>query len=145
MYEILSKLAQGLLCRSHLKCEFMWPWNKGHRSSFDFDTDIFPCILLIKYLSQTSDFSSFWKIDFPFLHGEVNLTLTKNGQTSIYTHHLNKLRRPRSLALVSRFWRRFLKGFYHIWAWWPSWSKEWKNLNKLLFLQSQEAKYKIWF
>ena len=21
-----------------------------------------------------------------------------------------------------RFWRRFLKGFYHIWAWRPSWS-----------------------
>ena len=24
--------------------------------------------------------------------------------------------------LACRFWRRFLKGFYHIWAWRPPWS-----------------------
>ena len=30
----------------------------------------------------------------------------------------------RKVSLKSIYWfqRRYLKGFYHIWAWWPSWS-----------------------
>ena len=37
---------------------------------------------------------------------------------------------PRSSALW--FWRRrFFKGFYHIWAWRPSWSCDQDHLNKL--------------
>ena len=44
--------------------------------------------------------------------------------------NLNRLwwaRVPDATSQVSRssalqFWRRFLKGFYHIWAWWPFWS-----------------------
>ena len=31
----------------------------------------------------------------------------------------------RQVSLKSIYWfqrRRYLKGFYHIWAWWPSWS-----------------------
>ena len=38
---------------------------------------------------------------------------------------------PRSLDFW--FWRRFLKGFYRIWAWRPSWSCDQDLLNKLLF------------
>ena len=39
----------------------------------------------------------------------------------------------------------FLKGFYHIWPWWPSWTIDWNHLNKLSFPQYQDAKYEIWF
>ena len=31
----------------------------------------------------------------------------------------------RQVSLKSIYWfqrRRYLKGFYHVWAWWPSWS-----------------------
>ena len=49
---------------------------------------------------------------------------------------------PRSLALG--FWRRrFLKGFYHIWAWRPSWSCDQEHLNKLLFPRPKESPYEI--
>ena len=42
------------------------------------------------------------------------------------------------------FWRRFLKGFYHIWAWWPSWSHDPDPGNKLSFPHPTEAPYEIW-
>ena len=49
----------------------------------------------------------------------------------------------RSLALW--FWRRrFLKGFYHIWAWQPSWSCDPDPINKLSFPHPTEALYEIW-
>ena len=35
---------------------------------------------------------------------------------------------------VHKFWkRRFLKGFYHIWAWLPSWSCDPNSANKFWF------------
>ena len=40
--------------------------------------------------------------------------------------------------------RDFSKGFYHIWAWRPSWSCDPDAANKLLFLLPKEAPYKIW-
>ena len=44
-----------------------------------------------------------------------------------------------------RFWRRrFLKGFYHIWAWQPSWSCDPDAANKILFPLPKEAPHKIW-
>ena len=44
-----------------------------------------------------------------------------------------------------RFWRRrFLKGFYHIWAWRPSWSCDPDAANKLSFPLPNEAPHKIW-
>ena len=49
---------------------------------------------------------------------------------------------PRS----STFWfwrRRFLKGFYLIWAWRPSWSSDQDHLNKLLFPHPKESPYEI--
>ena len=46
---------------------------------------------------------------------------------------------------ASRFWRRrFLKGFYHIWAWQPSWSCDPDAANKLSFPLPKEAPHKIW-
>ena len=42
------------------------------------------------------------------------------------------------------FWRRFLKGFYHIWAWRPSWSCDQDHLNKLSFPRPKESPYEIW-
>ena len=34
--------------------------------------------------------------------------------------------------------------FYHIWAWWPSWSCDQDHLSKLLFPHPIEAPYEIW-
>ena len=36
-----------------------------------------------------------------------------------------------------------MKGFYHIWAWWPSWSCD-PVLNKFSFPQLMEAPHEIW-
>ena len=38
----------------------------------------------------------------------------------------------------------FLKGFYHIWAWRPSWSCDLDHLYKLSFPLPKEAPHKIW-
>ena len=52
---------------------------------------------------------------------------------------------PSTRSLALWFWRRrFLKGFYHIWAWWPSWSCDPHPLNKLSFPHPTEARYEIW-
>ena len=66
---------------------------------------------------------------------------------------MNKLGRPHipnatyQVPRSSAFWfwrRRFLKGFYHIWAWPPSWSCDQDRLNKLSFLRPKESPYEIW-
>ena len=36
------------------------------------------------------------------------------------------------------------KGFYHIWAWQPSWSCDLDNLCKLSFPLPKEAPHRIW-
>ena len=65
---------------------------------------------------------------------------------------MNKLGRPHipdatyQVPRSSAFWfwrRRFLKGFYHIWAWRPSWSCDPDHLNKLLFPHLKESPYEI--
>ena len=38
----------------------------------------------------------------------------------------------------------FLKGFYHIWAWGPSWSCDPDAVNKISFPLPKEAPHKIW-
>ena len=38
----------------------------------------------------------------------------------------------------------FLKGFYHIWAWRPSWSCDPDAANKISFPLPKEAPHKIW-
>ena len=35
-------------------------------------------------------------------------------------------------------------GFYHIWAWWPSWSCDQDPANKLLFPLPMDAPHKTW-
>ena len=40
--------------------------------------------------------------------------------------------------------KRFLKGFYHIWAWRPSWSCDPDAANILSFPLPNEALHKIW-
>ena len=41
--------------------------------------------------------------------------------------------------------RKFLKGFYHIWAWRPSWSCDPDATNKILFPLPEEAPQKFGF
>ena len=82
----------------------------------------------------------------------ANLTLMLSRSRSTYDHCLNKLggphipnatyQVPRLLAFL--FWGRFLKGFYHIWAWPPSWSCVQDHLNKLLFPNPKVSPYEIW-
>ena len=48
----------------------------------------------------------------------------------------------RSLALW--LWRRIFKGFYHIWAWQPSWSCDPDPANKLSFPHPIKAPSEIW-
>ena len=64
------------------------------------------------------------------------------GQSSTKDHHLNNFGRPRVIGAiyqvsrfhVSWFWRRrFSKGFYHIWAWRPSWSCDPDFMNKIIY------------
>ena len=38
----------------------------------------------------------------------------------------------------------FLKGFHHIWAWRPSWSRDPDAVNKFSFPLPKEAPHKIW-
>ena len=40
--------------------------------------------------------------------------------------------------------KEMLKGFYHIWAWRPSWSCDLDATNKLSFPLPKEAPNKIW-
>ena len=65
---------------------------------------------------------------------------------------MNKLGRPHipdatyQVPRSSAFWfwrRRFLKGFYHIWAWRPSWSCDQEHFNKLSFPHPKESPYEI--
>ena len=40
--------------------------------------------------------------------------------------------------------KKIFKGFYHIWAWRPSWSTNRDHFSNLLFPQPKEAPYEIW-
>ena len=40
--------------------------------------------------------------------------------------------------------KKIFKGFYHIWAWRPSWSCDLDHLYKLSFPLPNEAPHKIW-
>ena len=80
------------------------------------------------------------------------MTLTLSRSRSSKDHHLNKFGRPHifdatyQIPRSSAFWfwrRRFLKSFYHIWAWRPSWSCDQDHLNKLSFPYPKESPYEI--
>ena len=87
------------------------------------------------------------------MHTEVNLTSPKKGQTSMYQHHFNNFGRPPvsdDLCLDSAWrhplsWRRrFLRVFYHIWAWRPSWSIDSNHFSILSFPCPREGPNEIW-
>ena len=44
----------------------------------------------------------------------------------------------------ARSGEKIFEGFYHIWAWWPSWSCDPDAANKILFPLPKEAPHKIW-
>ena len=50
-----------------------------------------------------------------------------------------------SRSLTFWFWRRFLKGFYHIWEWQPFWSCDLESMNNLSFPNPTEAPYNFGF
>ena len=82
---------------------------------------------------------------------KFDLTLCRSRST--YDHHLNKLSRPhipnatyllpRSMAFRFRR-RRFFKVFYHIWAWWPSWSCDQNILHAFWLTYYKESSHEIW-
>ena len=116
------------------------------------------CLIM---LNISCDYSGFGLISFqtticsnkiPFKCTRKHLTLTLRMSKSTKDHHVNKRDRPhipnatyqvpKSLA----FWfsrKRILKGFYHIWAWRPSWSCDQDHLNKLLLPNPKESPYNI--
>ena len=71
--------------------------------------------------------------------GQLRIILWTNlvGPTSPMLHT-----NPRSPAFW--FWRRFLKGFYHIWAWQPSWSCDQNILYKFWLTYHKESLHEIW-
>ena len=86
------------------------------------------------------------------MHKEANLTLTLRRSRSSSDHHLNKLGRPHSpdatyqvsRSLAFWFWRRrFLKGFYHIWAWRQSLSCVHHILYKFWLTYHKESSHEI--
>ena len=48
---------------------------------------------------------------------------------------------PKSSSVLEK---KIFKGFYHIWAWLPSWSMDRDHFSNLLFPQPEEAPHKIW-
>ena len=95
---------------------------------------------------------SLFPIDKPKLPN-FHLNRSRNRSRSTYHHHLNKLWQAGvtnatyqvSWKSVHRFRRRrFLKGFYHIWAWWPSWRCDHHRVNKFSFPNTWKLMYKIW-
>ena len=40
--------------------------------------------------------------------------------------------------------KKIFKGFYQIWAWWPSWSTHRDHFSNFLFPLPKEAPYEIW-
>ena len=98
-----------------------------------------------------------WNYQHFFSHtnvlGQYKCIRKQKDQTSMYDHHFSNFgwspvpddlckdsawRRP----LFRR--RRFFKGFYHIWAWQPSWSMDHDHFSNLSFPCPKEASNEIW-
>ena len=101
-------------------------------------------------VSEKSTVFSLFPIEKPML---PDLTLPSNRSWLLKGHHLYKLcwagvlKATYQVSWKSGNWfrrRRFLKGFYHIWAWLPSWSCDLDHLYKLWFPLPKEAPHKIW-
>ena len=114
------------------------------------------CLLLPTFRSLAAIVSEKSTV-FTFSYGKAQITkfdLSINWSRSLQGYHLNKLwwagvpntTYQVSWKSASRFWkRRFLKGFYHIWAWRPSWSCDRHHVNKFSFPCTWKLSYKIWF
>ena len=48
---------------------------------------------------------------------------------------------PKAYSVLEK---KIFKGFYHIWAWRPSWSTDRDNFSNLLFPLPKVAPYEIW-
>ena len=82
------------------------------------------------------------------------LDLTVKRSNVNVNHHFSNFGRP----LVPPWWfvqrfspkassvleKKIFKGFYHIWAWLPSWSMDRDHFSNLSFSQPKEAPHKIW-
>ena len=83
--------------------------------------------------------------------GEV-VDLAVKSSKSIYNNYFSNFGRPPipddlckgSAPRHPLFWRSILKGFYHIWAWQPSWSMDHNHFSNLSFPQPKEAPHDIW-
>ena len=86
------------------------------------------------------------------MHWQPMLTLSSNRSRSPQGHdlctHCSTLAIDAScqVSLKSVHWfrRRFLKGFYHIWAWRPSWSCDLDYLYTHWLPHPIDASHKIW-
>ena len=139
--------------------EFLYVHDLEPRSRNDLDLQYshtfmkaFSCLYLPTFRSQAAIISekstifsfSFRKAKFDFAVKWVKVT----PRSSFEQFMMNWS--PRTTYQVSWksacwFWRRrFLKVFYHIWAWRPSWSCDPDVANKILFPLPKEAPHKIW-
>ena len=48
---------------------------------------------------------------------------------------------PKTSSILEK---KIFKGFYHIWAWQPSWSMDRDHFSSFSFPQPKEAQYEIW-
>ena len=122
--------------RLHTKFEQHWPQRFQRRSHLKLST-FFP----YKRMGPIQ------------MHMEANLFSLQKSQTLMYNNHFSNFGRPPipdylckdSAQRPPRFWRRrIFKGFYHIWAWWPSWSMNRDHFSNLSLPQAKEAPHKIW-
>ena len=131
-----SKMLSGFWEKLILISICKWPWAKAKKWHWS-SIHVLTCLQKLKYISAYTNLQVTrckWKICcFHFSYRKVqlqNLTLPLNRSRLNQGHHLNKLwwaGVPNDTYqvlwyLVHQFWRRFLKAFYHIWAWQPSWS-----------------------
>ena len=109
--------------------------------------------VLLPISSKTFTLNDILKVLPIHMHWRPMLTLPENRSRSsqghdLYTHcsawAINASCQV-LLKSIHRFWRRrFLKGFYQIWAWRPSWSCDLDFLYTHWFPLPIDASYKIW-
>ena len=102
------------------------------------------------YLFPSNDMLTVFPIQ---MHWQPMLTLSSNRSRSpqghdLYTHCSTlAINASCQVSLKSVHWflrRRFLKGFYHIWAWRPSWSYDLDYLYTHWLPHPIDASHKIW-
>ena len=130
---ILAIFCPPNLRRLHMKFEQHWP--RGFRGGHLKFSTFFPykCMVPIH------------------MHREANLTSPIKGQMSMYNNYFSNFVDLSSLMICAKIQpqgtsvleKKIFKGFYYIWAWWPSWSKERDHFSNLMFPQPKEAPYEI--